>query len=122
ISDVTEAGGEDLDGDGAVDDCDDSDGDGVCDSVAEGLTPIDTDGTTGPDFLDLDADADGITDAREAGLADADRDGRIDDFVDDDLDGASDEGLVASPRDTDRDGVPDYRSNDSDGDAIADDI
>ncbi len=70
----------------------DTDGDGLDDAYEgtgdEGLTVVDTDGDTTPDFLDTDSENDGISDADEAGhgvsqasidaSADTDEDGLMD--------------------------------------------
>lgn len=57
----------------------DSDNDGVDNSYAGGITPVDTDGDGTPDFLDLNSDNEGPNDTVEAGLSldnlDADNDG-----------------------------------------------
>ncbi|MEM7244178.1 MAG: FG-GAP-like repeat-containing protein, partial [Acidobacteriota bacterium] len=133
----------DFDGDTIPDDIDlDDDNDGILD-IVEGDGTVDTDGDTVPDSLDLDSDNDGINDLEESGLdegrqaaLDADGDGQFDvgalsfganglldlvetapesGIVDYDLDG-----LGEAPRDTDGDGVPDYRDLDSDNDGIND--
>ncbi|HEY8518949.1 MAG TPA: putative Ig domain-containing protein [Gammaproteobacteria bacterium] len=119
----------DADGDGIPDlfDVDatggrDDDGDGIDDDVR--LPDADFDNL--PDHLDADGDGDGLPDAIEAGAAGADEDGDgIDDAWDadttggPDLDGDGiDDGLRL--RDTDHDGVPDVRDEDSDGDGVSD--
>ncbi|HNT74255.1 MAG TPA: hypothetical protein PKH77_04450, partial [Anaerolineae bacterium] len=72
IPDVIEAGGDDANGDGIIDNFEDVDGDGLSDNVDpdQGGTPLpvpDTDGDNIPDYLDLDSDNDGIPDVIEAG-------------------------------------------------------
>ena len=54
------------------------DSDGVDTAYTNGLVPIDTDGDTGADYLDLDSDNDGIFDIKESGFDnnDSDSDGR----------------------------------------------
>ncbi|RPD91179.1 DUF11 domain-containing protein [Aureibaculum marinum] len=69
----------------------DSDGNGLDDAyetspgASEGLTPINTDGTDNPDYLDLDSDNEGANDTVEAGITlagnDSDNDG-LDDATD----------------------------------------
>merc|ERR1712063_95867 len=109
IPDLVEAGGDDTNGDGRVDDITDSDGDGIADMVEGGLPRPDTDGDGVPDHIDLDSDNDGIPDAVEQGKTDSSRNGRADNP-------ALDVTLV----DSDGDGVPDYLDLDSDNDGIPD--
>lgn len=73
----------------------DSDGDGINDSLEGRSENRDTDGDGTPDYLDNDSDNDGISDKDEAG------------------DGAK-------PVDTDGDGTPDYLDPDSDNDGLGD--
>lgn len=125
LADLVEGGGNDTDGDGLVDGFTDGNGDGLDDAVAADPLPIpNTDGTAGPDFLDLDSDDDGLTDTLEAGGADADGNGQPDGSpVDGNGDGIADvlTGVNALPTpDTDADGTPDYQDVDSDGDGIPD--
>ena len=100
-------GGYDFDNNGTTDAVPDSDGDGVA------------------DFRDLDSDGDGLTDLLEAGGSDdspAGGDGIVDDFTDVDGNGL-DDAVAAVPlmvKDTDRDGIPDYRDTDSDNDGLSD--
>jgi len=58
------------------------------------INPQNTDETDTPDYIDTDSDNDGLFDVDESGLFDSDRDtddnGRIDDFTDDNHDGADD--------------------------------
>jgi len=97
------------------------------------FTPLNSDGDSFPDYIDLDADGDGITDAVEANngvlpnnmdnngqytsvfaLAnDSDQDGIVDD-IDPDFGG------VLVNNDFDNDGTPNYIDLDSDGDGIND--
>ncbi|WP_428657891.1 hypothetical protein [Runella sp.] len=95
-------------------------------------TPKDTDGDGVPDYLDLDADNDSIFDLYEGGgtgYTDANSDGVVD-GPDADNDGIQDSadandasfGFPAAntPKDTDGDGVADYRDLDTDNDGIND--
>jgi MYXO-CTERM domain-containing protein len=103
----------------------DEGGDGVDDR-------FDADGDGVPNHIDLDSDNDGAPDSIEQhGLAlDQDRDGRLDDLTDADGDGLAasvdpddvDAGAraLASPRDTDGDGILDLQDLDADGDGVAD--
>ncbi|MBK9490354.1 MAG: hypothetical protein IPO07_17420 [Haliscomenobacter sp.] len=113
----------------------DSDGDGL-DNAYEGagnagLTPVNTDGTDGPDYLDTNADNEDGLDAAESGLpaltgTDTDNDG-LDNAVDSDdsIFGPVNAG-ISSPKtaliDTDVDvntgGDLDYRDNDPDNDGL----
>ena len=122
IPDVTEAGGNDPDGDGVLGNStpivDDS---GLV--TGAGLNPVDTDSDSIPDYRDIDSDGDNITDIIEAGGSDGNSDGQVDDFTDDNNDGLADD-IVISPLplpDSDGNGTPDYRDNgDLDNDGIAD--
>ncbi|WP_077402459.1 hypothetical protein [Cellulophaga omnivescoria] len=131
ITDTLEAGGEDADGDGAVDGFVDADGNGVADSVD--TTPLpdeDSDNDGILDRLDLDSDNDGITDTTEAGGIDGDGDGIIDTFMTDtDNDGLADSVDPVGPAtpgtpipnpDTDNDGLDDRLDLDSENDGIPD--
>ncbi len=149
INDLIESGNPllvDANGDGLVDGTD-SDGDGIV-GAADGTpatrgdsndpAPVNTDGTGGPNYVDLDSDGDGLTDLTESGIAnpttlDANNDGRIDSTVDPDADGIvspvdglpntfGDSNSPSLP-DTDGDGTPDYTDpTDTDGDGVADAI
>jgi Bacterial TSP3 repeat len=117
----------------------------AADSATLAYVLRDTDGDGVPDFRDVDSDNDGITDANEAvpngsPLADADGDGRLDGVggapVVVGVNGLADIAETAAdsnvsdfngdkagpdaPRDTDGDGIPDYRDLDSDNDSIND--
>ena len=140
ILDIVEADGVDGDNDGRVDDATDADNDGLADVVDANPTtadapvdaeagrlvttlPItDTDGDETPDFQDVDADNDGVSDMIEAGTPasnDADNDGMIDGDVDEN--GLSETvSPVVTPKDSDKDGIADYRELDSDNDGISD--
>jgi len=83
---------------------------------------VDLDGDGIRDQQDLDSDNDGIPDVSEAGSSDSDFDGKYDFFLDLNGDGMADR-LTATPiipRDTDLDGVDDYRDLDSDNDGLSD--
>jgi len=119
ISNSAEGTG-DRDGDGVLDAEDlDSDNDGLPDSV-EGTA--DTDGDGLPDYIDADADNDGIADVVEAEGDDFNADYSIDDFVDNNGNGLSDdvEAFPLSIPDTDGDGIPNYLDVDSDQDGVPD--
>jgi len=127
IPDLIE-GDRDTDGDSVIDRLDlDSDNDGIPDSVEAGESPdmpVDTDNDGIADVRDRDSDNDGLTDTMETvGVqADTNRDGVVDGFADANGDGL-DDGLAAIPadiRDTDEDGVPDFRDTDTDGDTVLD--
>ncbi|MDZ7934330.1 MAG: hypothetical protein U5M51_05065 [Emticicia sp.] len=85
--------------------------------------PVNTDGTGGPNYVDLDSDNDGLPDLQESGIPnpaglDANNDGKVDSTVDPDGDGIvspvdgtpaafGDSGSPALPE-RDSDGTPDY--------------
>lgn len=103
--------------------------DGLSDAYGSGLNPIDTDGDSIPDYLDLDSDNDGIFDWREAGstATDSNNDGRIDGVpfgnngLADNLEISPDNGIINfSITDTNNDGIANYISLDSDGDLCND--
>jgi len=110
----------DSDGDGVPDSADlDADNDGLPDAN-EQITDSDGDGL--PDYLDGDADNDGMADIIEAQGTDFDGSYTVDNFVDLNMDGLSDD-LAAFPLaipDTDADGVPDYLDVDADNDGVPD--
>ncbi len=110
----------------------DSDNDGILDA-SEGSGDVDSDGIA--NYLDTDTDNDTILDAWEARDTytyhlDYNGDGRISlasgAFLDANTNGLFDlletrlGGAPISVQDTDRDGTPDYKDTDSDGDSIAD--
>ena len=100
IFDIVEAGGNDDDNDGRVDNFFDADDKGVADSIQASALPIfDTDGDGILDYRDTDSDNDTISDAVESAGSSASR-----------------------PTDTDADGAADYRESDSDGDGVPDRI
>jgi len=74
--------------------------------------------------LDIDSDNDGLTDLSEAAsyAEDADADGQVDEFVDANGDGFSDEYALApiEIEDLDGDGFPDHLDLDSDNDGFFD--
>lgn len=105
-------------------DTDDSDGDGILDTVELLLEDVDADGI--PSWFDADADGNTLPDGVE-GLGDADLDGLPDLIdLDNDNDGTSDlDELNALPTtailpDLDQDGVPDLSDIDDDGDTLID--
>jgi len=110
----------DTDGDGVPDSADlDADNDGLPDALE---STGDADGDGQPDYLDGDADNDGMADIIEAQGLDADGSYTVDNFVDNNGDGLSDD-LQAFPLsvpDTDADGVPDYLDVDADNDGVPD--
>jgi len=115
--DVIEAGGTDPDGDGYVGDGTEADNvDASGKPAGGGLIPVDTDGDTIADYLDLDSDNDGIPDVTEAGGTDQ-GDGRIGGTVDDQ---GVPSGGALPPVDTDNDGIEDRVDLDSDDDGIND--
>jgi len=151
IDDAYEAGLNpiDTDGDGVPDYYDiDADNDGILDNIEaqttagyipptgidstrdgldnaygqNGLTPINSDEDSNPDFRDIDSDNDGIPDNIEGQstsgyvaplMSDSDGDG-----LDDAYEGSGDEGIALT--NTDGDQEPDFRDLDSDNDTIPD--
>ncbi len=122
--------GGDTDGDGVSDEADlDDDNDGLTD-VVEGDGVTDTDGDGTPDSRDLDSDDDGLPDVVEAGhdQADGNGNGTLDcaggfgsNGLCDEVETAPDSGSPGfTPRDTDGDGVGDWRDLDADDDGISD--
>jgi uncharacterized repeat protein (TIGR01451 family) len=132
IPDILEAGGTDANGDGRSDVVTDSDKDGWPDtydtSIAGAISlvsPLDTDSDGRPDFRDIDADGDGIVDIIEGQATDTLKLGVGTDSDGDGIDNVFDidsGGLIVRPIDTDNDGTPDFRSQDSDGDRVPDRI
>ena len=129
----------DTDGDGVLDRNDiDSDNDTIPDAIEAGMESgmaRDTDSDGIPDYLDGDSDNDGVSDIREANageldvkVLDADNDGRVDsqwiigvNGLVDRAESAPDSGIpLYSIADVDRDGTPDFRELDSDGDGVSD--
>ena len=137
IADIVEAGGPDTDGDGIVDGFTDTNNDGLDDTIAGTPLPVpNTDGTSGPDFLDIDADDDGIVDNIEgqttAGYIapsgiDSDNDGLDDEYDGDDgntqgvIDALGPIGAIV-PTNTDNADEPDYLDLDSDNDGFIDSL
>ncbi|MCL7753140.1 T9SS type A sorting domain-containing protein [Polaribacter sp. Z022] len=129
IPDVIEAGGIDVDRDGRADGTVGTTvtTNGIPSSANTGLTPINSDGDSINDYLDIDADNDGIPDNIEGqttngyiapsgignGITDVNNNG-----VDDNYETGGFVGL--DPTDTDTDGKPDFKDADSDNDGIAD--
>ena len=123
LPDLLEAGEIDVDADGRIDNPRDLFNDGLDDGIAAlpmEFTDSDRDGK--PDHRDLDSDNDGIPDTQESGSLslDANGDGLLDDFVDVNGDGWSDNVPLDIIVDTDNDNVPDHRDLDSDNDGITD--
>jgi hypothetical protein len=129
ITDVTEAGGSDPDGNGQIGTGipTDTDGDGLADVVDGLLLPLtNTDGAGGLDYLDIDADNDGIVDNIEGQPTanyippvgtDTDGDGIDDAYDTNPLFGGS--GIINLPN-TDGTTSPDYQDTDADGDGLTD--
>ena len=132
IADVIEAGGTDANADGYADDddnnVDNTGSNGIPTSAGTtGLTPPNSDGAGGADYIDIDADNDGIPDSYEAQDPtttyvaptgnDTDGDG-LDDAYDTDNGGLD----LSNPQNTDANGNPDYIDIDADNDGIVDNI
>ena len=109
----------------------DANKDGLDNIFEPGLTPINTDTDTVPDFWDIDSDNDGIYDVVEAGngAQDSNLDGRLDGMpatfgtngLLDNLETSADNGILKkSITDTDTDGTFDYIDSDSDNDLCFD--
>ena len=97
---------------GLADDIETTADSGTPDYAGDGTvdTPVDTDGDSQPDFLDLDSDNDGIADVTEASQVDANGDGKAD----------AGQAPTNDPGDSDSDGIEDYRDLDSDNDGLTD--
>ena len=101
----------------------DCDGDGEYDLMGTPENPIDCDGDTVPDYMDLDSDGDGVLDVHEAmwiygkffARYSQDADG---DTIPDSIEGVLD--AFGKLRDTDGDGIPDLVDLDSDNDGLSD--
>ncbi|MFK5889509.1 MAG: T9SS type A sorting domain-containing protein [Flavobacteriaceae bacterium] len=122
----------------------DTNNDGVNDVYASGLTPVNTDGTDNPDYLDTDSDNDNVLDTAEAGLtlngtvgingldnnidtADnwLDVNGTINDpttLPDDDGDNGSGGDVNYRDNDHDNDGIDDVTDLDDDNDGVLDTV
>ena len=150
IPDVVESYGVDTNGDGIIDNFTETDYDGFSQNVdannsgvngsGTGLGAPDLDGDGIPNYLDTDSDNDGIPDVIEAGGVDAANNGIVDNFVDVNADGMSDNNFAASAllisgvdvspvdgrgdnwpnKNIDRDFRPNAYDVDSDGDGIVD--
>ena len=150
IPDVVESYGVDTDGNGIIDSYTDTDGDGFSQNVDAnntgvtgsnvGLGAQDFDGDGIPNYLDTDSDNDGIPDAVEVAGLDADNDGKLDNYIDANADGISDNnvnvtallttGADIAPvngraddwpfKNLDRDLRPNAYDVDADGDGIVD--
>ncbi|MGB5245506.1 MAG: OmpA family protein, partial [Woeseia sp.] len=135
LTDVSESGGVDANGDAIIDDPVNNEG--------TTTNPTDTDGDLIPDYREIDSDNDGINDivGTEFEPFDADNNGVIDDPTDSDGDGIADvidrrdgfgtipdadrDGIpddVEGTGDADNDGVPNFRDTDSDNDGIPDSV
>ncbi len=110
----------------------DSDGNGLDDhyenhpGTGEGITPVDTEGDTRPDFRDLDSDNDGILDNVEAQTTEdyqppcgMDSDGN---GLDDHYEHSPGSGEGITPINSDTDSNPNFRDIDSDDDGIPDNV
>ncbi len=137
IPDTVESGGVDpLDDDDLdhIPNYIDTDYPGFTDSNSDGINDHfdwDLDGVINE--LDLDSDNDGIPDVTEAGGVDTDGDGKIDNYIDVDFDGFSQNvdasitgkdlsGNGLDQPDLDGDGIPNYFDLDSDNDGIPDTV
>ncbi len=132
VTDILENGGDDLYGDGMVDDLEpngeltnDTDGNGWDDNVWDNTSeipysPEDTDGDSVPNYVDLDSDNDGLSDIIESGNTDTDGDGMIDGYDVLDPDGWDTPHGQTNPIDSDDDGVIDMLDLDSDNDGVSD--
>ncbi len=115
ITDATELGSLDVNGDGEVDTFADANTNGLDDAV-EGVVfaPINTDAAAGdvlPNYLDLDSDGDGISDIIEAGGVDINGDGQVD---------YPTAGDPTSMTDVNRNGLTDDPVVDTDSNGVAD--
>ena len=125
IPDVVEAGGVDSDRDGKADGTIGING--VPSSASVGLTPLNSDGDTIPDYLDIDADNDGIPDNIEGQstsgyIAPSGTGSGITDINNNGVDDNYETGLILGVVPTNTDGTdnPDYLDADSDNDGILD--
>ncbi|WP_424964244.1 T9SS type A sorting domain-containing protein [Ekhidna sp.] len=143
IPDLVEAGGDDADGDGMIDNFTDATNDGFHDDYDPdvfGTTLLNgsiskrarnTDSDSFPDYIDIDTDGDGITDDIEAQSIsgyvspagnDTDGDGLDDSYDIDCAPCGAITGVAIVPVDTDNDATSDYRDSDSDDDGVNDAI
>ncbi len=127
ITDAIESGETDTDSNGIKDNFLDSNSNGLSDDLEGNANEnIDTDLDGIINRLDSDSDNDGITDATEAGGDDEDGDGYIDNSIDVNNNGLSDDLesnplLIPNTDENDGDG-PDYLDKDSDDDGIPDNV
>jgi hypothetical protein len=92
----------------------------AADSGTRNYSVADSDGDGVADFRDLDSDNDGLFDVTEADGNDGDNDGTLGSGMPSvDIDGLA-SGAGLSPRDSDADGVADFRDLDSDNDGLFD--
>ena len=125
LNDVTEGGNEDPEDDGVLSLPNTTNVNEVGVVAAGQVTSSNTtnkDGDEFPDFLDLDADNDGIHDVIEVGNQDTNNDGRVDFEVNEygQFILNNELGTTSSPKDFDKDGVPNYHDLDSDNDGLND--
>jgi len=123
LTDTLEAGGDDIDGDGIVDNFIDANGDGQDDGVGLVILSFDDTDKDGIfDHLDLDSDNDGLSDVFESSTftADKDGDGVLDNVVDVDGNGLADNIIPNRIIDSDGDGIPNHIELDSDDDNVLD--
>ena len=124
ITDTVESGSVSNPANGQIGGFVDTNQNGIADGIeTTAVTPINSDGDTYPDHLDIDSDNDGITDNYEGqsstgyispANADTDNDG-LDDAYD-----PNNGGTFITPVNTDGADNPDYRDNDSDNDGVID--
>jgi large repetitive protein len=131
ILDVREAGLTDTNNDGVADGTLGADGWSDAVDALGTLTPTNTDGTTGADYLDIDSDNDGIPDNIEgqttAGYlapsgTDSDNDGIDNAYDNDDAAFAGNAANGITPTNTDGIDTADYTDGDTDGDGKTDRI
>ena len=130
IPDITEAGGEDSDGDALVDSFHDANSNGLDDAHENGLAlPVgDVDADSKPNYIDRDSDGDNARDLTEGGGHDSDANGIVDSLTDSDGDHIPDSADAdqTGGSDSDGDGIDDSAdidqtgAADSDGDGIND--
>ena len=126
VADIIESGGVDSNGDALIDALDtdmtllnDAENDGWDNDL--GITdPLDTDGDTIMNHMDLDSDNDGVSDAFESGVFDGDLNGLVDDFVNLNNNGWDSINGTTIPLNSDNDTIYNFMDLDSDNDGIAD--
>ncbi len=130
IPDITEAGGEDSNGDAVIDNFLDANANGLDDAHENGLSlPVgDVDADSKPNYIDRDSDGDNAKDLSEGGGDDSDANGIVDSLTDSDGDHIPDSADAdqTGGSDSDGDGIDDSAdidqagTADSDGDGIND--